>query len=60
MTDNDPLPDADETLEAEDATFDERELAGEVDVLDNAMDAGLQTPGAAREAFKAAEDDERA
>ena len=60
MTDNDPLPDADETLEAPDASFDERQLAGEIDILDNVVDAGLQTPGAASDAFAATDDDETA
>ena len=60
MTDNDALPDADETLEAPDASFDERELAGDVTILDNVVDSGLYTAGTASDAFAATEDDEPA
>ena len=50
MTD-DALPDADLTLEAEDATYDEREIAAEVEILDSAPEATLYNPGAVREAL---------
>ena len=56
MTD-DSLPDADKTLEAKDATHDERDLAGEVHLLDNDLDADLlSTAGAARDALYDSDD----
>ncbi len=49
---DDSLPDADRTLEAPDATYDERDLAGEIHLLDHEPDANLlSTAGAARDAL---------
>jgi hypothetical protein len=58
LRDTDALPDADVTLEDADATFDERELAAEVTLLDTVPDVGLYTPGAASDAFELNEDEE--
>ena len=51
MTD-DALPDAEKTIEDEDATFDEREIAAEVHLLDADPDVGLYDPGAVADALR--------